>query len=418
MGDGSGAYIECDNEDCSVRWYHWECVQVTKEPVGTWLCPSCSPNATFYIKQLMKERKASPSVPNPGKAATPNSSKSRKAATSTPSKGKGQESGATKKEVVKKGPAIKKPKPRWVGWVQLSANEEEDYKRKVNAKFTMEDGVQGKRTRASKVAAEENETGSHRLRTRSIPEQKTNKQADVDSDSDDEEATNEDKYLYNEEEEEEEKHASAVEEASENEDASSSEDASMYNKASINDDASVHEEAPVRDDEPLSQDEEEDSMEIDEESPNEEEDSVDKLSDHAFELDEEHSDVSADLGEHGSAAGQLPGNVDESGSDEVDSPSSSAASSSSHSEVQPTIPSSPTSDSPLDATAAQQGHASPASPTSEDSMEVDAEDEDHVVVTVHPAVESNNYAALYQHKGNYWGEHPESAIRSTLPRLG
>lgn len=401
-------------------WYHWECVQVTEEPVGTWLCPSCSPNAAFYIKQLVKGQSAPPRVPNPGKVATPISSKSRKATTPTPSKGKGQEPGTSKKGVlkkgvaVKKGPAVKKParekpKPKWVGWIELSSSEEEDYKKKVNAKFTMEDSVQGKRTRASEVAAEESETGSHRPRTRSGPEQKINQQADADSD--DEEETNEEDYVYQEKEEESEEKASGNEGASMNEDASSSEDALMYKEASLDDDA-LNEEESVEVDEPLSQDDEEDSMEIDEESQNEDEGSANHLSDPPLDISDDNSDASStDLGEDGSPA---PRPV-ESGVDEADSPSSPAASSSSDAELQPTTPVSPTSDRPLEETAAQRDQASSASPTSEDSMEVD---EGHVAVTVHPAIESNNYAALYQHKGNYWGEHPESAIRSTLPRLG
>ena len=337
--------------------------------------------------------------------ATPISSKSRKTATPTPSKGKEEERGASKKEAVKKdiavkkGPAIKKPapkkpKPKWVGWVQLSAKDEENYKKKVNAEFTMEDGVQGKRTRTSRVAAEDIETGSSRLRARSIS---GDKKVVVKTDSDDEEEIDEDDIVDLEKEEEE-------EEAFGNEDASSSEDALMYNEASLDGSASNEVESV-----------EEDSMEIDEESQHDDGGSVNYLSDPPFDNNEDDPDASsAELGENSSAAGQSPGNV-ESGSDESDSPRSPAASSSSDAELPPS------SDSPLEETAAQQGQASPASPPSEDSMEVDAEDEGHegqVPVTVHPAVESDNYAALYQHKGNYWGEHPESAIRSTLPRLG
>ena len=48
------------------------------------------------------------------------------------------------------------------------------------------------------------------------------------------------------------------------------------------------------------------------------------------------------------------------------------------------------------------------------------EEEGHEVPELDPApraVESNNSALLYQRQGNCWGDFPESAIRSTLPRL-
>ena len=37
-----GNMIACDNENCPKEWFHWACVGLTKEPVGTWYCPDCS----------------------------------------------------------------------------------------------------------------------------------------------------------------------------------------------------------------------------------------------------------------------------------------------------------------------------------------------------------------------------------------
>ena len=184
LGDGTGQYIKCDNDDCPVSWYHWECVHVTEEPVGTWLCPKCSPNASFYVKQLVKRRAASPSLPKTGKVAAsklPQGQESRpkgtKAATTTPTPSKdkskkqkadtkNEDGKAVKKGVAIKKPAPRKPKPKWQGWVELASDEEKELKRKVDAEFAMENVVTGKRRRSSRAAAEENETSSNGLRPR------------------------------------------------------------------------------------------------------------------------------------------------------------------------------------------------------------------------------------------------------------
>ena len=36
--------IGCDNEECSIQWFHLSCVHMTmdKVPEGDWLCPECS----------------------------------------------------------------------------------------------------------------------------------------------------------------------------------------------------------------------------------------------------------------------------------------------------------------------------------------------------------------------------------------
>ena len=36
-----GNMIACDNDDCPYEWFHWSCVGMTKEPVGTWYCDEC-----------------------------------------------------------------------------------------------------------------------------------------------------------------------------------------------------------------------------------------------------------------------------------------------------------------------------------------------------------------------------------------
>lgn len=36
-----GNMVACDNDDCPNEWFHWSCVNVTREPVGKWYCPDC-----------------------------------------------------------------------------------------------------------------------------------------------------------------------------------------------------------------------------------------------------------------------------------------------------------------------------------------------------------------------------------------
>lgn len=244
-GDGSGKYILCDNEDCPVGWYHWECQKVEEEPVGTWLCLTCSPTAAFYAKQLAKKPAASPLVPTLKKGATPSSikplTKVPKVASPSssnekkiaPRSGPSNTTAISAKEA-KKGIAIKKhnpvkPKPEWKGWQRMASDEEENFKKEVDAKFKMEDGVSGRLRRASKVVAEEIESGSRRLRTRSNPNAQVTKK--VNTDSDEEEEADSEESVYNEEENEEE---------GEDEEAGEpvSEDSSDHENVSVNEEAS------------------------------------------------------------------------------------------------------------------------------------------------------------------------------------
>lgn len=36
-----GDMICCDNDDCGIQWFHWNCVDLKQEPEGEWLCPDC-----------------------------------------------------------------------------------------------------------------------------------------------------------------------------------------------------------------------------------------------------------------------------------------------------------------------------------------------------------------------------------------
>lgn len=36
-----GDMVACDNDNCPYEWFHWKCVGLTREPVGTWFCDEC-----------------------------------------------------------------------------------------------------------------------------------------------------------------------------------------------------------------------------------------------------------------------------------------------------------------------------------------------------------------------------------------
>lgn len=37
-----GEMIACDNEECPIEWFHYPCVNLTKKPRNTWICPTCT----------------------------------------------------------------------------------------------------------------------------------------------------------------------------------------------------------------------------------------------------------------------------------------------------------------------------------------------------------------------------------------
>lgn len=39
-----GDMVACDNDSCPYEWFHWKCVGLTREPLGTWYCEECRKN--------------------------------------------------------------------------------------------------------------------------------------------------------------------------------------------------------------------------------------------------------------------------------------------------------------------------------------------------------------------------------------
>ena len=544
IGDGTGQYIKCDNEDCRVSWYHWECVHVTEQPAGTWLCPKCSPNASFYVKQLVKRRAASPPRPEPGKVAAseiPKGKESRstsaQAATPTPAPAKdkvqkvevgtrNEEGEAVKKGVAVKKPVQKKPKQKRQGWVELTSDEEEELKRKIDAEWAVENAVVGKRRRSSKLAAEESETSSYGLRPRvgglrPRVEKKKGVKTDSAESSVENESSDEDESVYQEEveegedEDEEEKSVTDIFSSDSSPDTNMEEDEdeeqSVYQEeedGSDNDEGKSEEEGSslsspaavpqnpsvfsISSTSPCSSSS--DTMDVDgdltprqsdksradsetpsssnrevkdDENDNDEDEyyaqppvtsPLDEDSEDCMEIaQDEHRHVSSNR----SDGDYYPTSNAENGSDDSDVVSTSSDTptlaprssdridltsphpgtpaspsviilrspyaSSEEQEPQPGTPASPSVIILRSPYASSEEHepqpGTPASPSviilRDSEMEADESGhEDLVFVTVTPAVQFNPHAALYPNRVEFVDNFPDSADRSTLPRLG
>ncbi len=413
---------------------------MTEEPSGTWLCPSCSPSAAFYVKQLLKKPAPSPIVPEFEGNAGPSGAKAKKltqgslvstagkAATPTTPKKKDNKPKANNGESAQKGTATKKPaaqtpapekpastpkpKQRWLGWMEMSSDGEEEFKKAVNAQWSVDDSVLGKPRRASKATLEE---GSPEAA--SISRVRGKKR--VVEDSEEEHGQEHEQAPEQENDEEAESTKSVYQEGEDEDDMEDPEmhiyheDADDNNQAatSSSDEASLGPEPSINDNEPLSDQDSSDAMSIDEESSDEDTDRTAQVPNPPSCTDDQDSDDST-IANSADVATRLFDKVNNSNQPRSRAGSPSALSY--HS-----APSSPMlQDSDQKDTAAPQQSGSHASPASDDSMEIDADPQHQEHQPPHtptPPAEPNNPIPRYQRP---WVEYPESAIRSTLPRLG
>ena len=350
-----------------------------EEPVGTWLCPSCSPNAVFYVKQLAQKRAVQPLVAKVKKTGESPGSR-------TKGQGKDEEIMTRKdmkEEVGTKGTAVKKPvqeKPKelWKGWIVMSSDTEEEFKKNVDAQWNTDTSIMGKRRTRSKVATQEDESHSRELKTRLRARGKVRI---VETYSEDEQEQEQDREDV--EDEEAESNESVYQDLKEDEGDDENND---IEKAA----------APVRRNRPLvktsSDDSQksEDAMDVDGGSHEITEHSSDDLSDPSAESDGERRSSPELIQPHsisdrddedlasGLEAEELEDSMDMELHDEnLESSSSSAISFG------------------LQVSLSAAGR------------------EDTVGIDTLAAV-----AGLSQRQSNCWGRFPESKIRSTLPRLG
>ena len=46
-----GEMIQCDNEKCTIKWFHFDCLRIRCPPKGKWYCPSCRKLSKFCKKK-------------------------------------------------------------------------------------------------------------------------------------------------------------------------------------------------------------------------------------------------------------------------------------------------------------------------------------------------------------------------------
>jgi len=45
--------ILCDNKTCDIKWFHFNCVNLTTKPKGKWFCPMCRENRNWKISMFL-----------------------------------------------------------------------------------------------------------------------------------------------------------------------------------------------------------------------------------------------------------------------------------------------------------------------------------------------------------------------------
>ena len=51
---GFGEMIMCDNPQCTLTWFHFECLRLQRAPKGKWYCPSCCKLPQFSCSKKIK----------------------------------------------------------------------------------------------------------------------------------------------------------------------------------------------------------------------------------------------------------------------------------------------------------------------------------------------------------------------------
>ena len=153
MPDAYERWICCDSDDCSVRWYHWECVGVMKTPSGYWLCPWCSPKA-IQDAELLEGAKTSNSAKVAKRAVTDSHNivnRQSKSGQVTVDKEDKAHVRPKKGIAVKKAPP-KKAKSKWVGWVETDSEDIDDHKQNIKAALRAGLDTEGKRMKKAHAA--------------------------------------------------------------------------------------------------------------------------------------------------------------------------------------------------------------------------------------------------------------------------
>ncbi len=52
-----GDMVKCDNQKCTIKWFHFDCLRIRCPPKGKWYCPSCRKLAKFNRKKNRLNKK-------------------------------------------------------------------------------------------------------------------------------------------------------------------------------------------------------------------------------------------------------------------------------------------------------------------------------------------------------------------------
>ena len=47
--------IKCDNDNCTIEWFHYDCMRLKSKPKGKWFCPNCRGDKPSVMKPRSKE---------------------------------------------------------------------------------------------------------------------------------------------------------------------------------------------------------------------------------------------------------------------------------------------------------------------------------------------------------------------------
>ena len=50
-----GDMVMCDNKNCTIQWFHFDCLQIRCPPKGKWYCPSCQKLPKFNKRKKQKQ---------------------------------------------------------------------------------------------------------------------------------------------------------------------------------------------------------------------------------------------------------------------------------------------------------------------------------------------------------------------------
>lgn len=57
-GPDEGNMIGCENPECLIEWFHWDCLKIKSAPKGRWYCPDCRKLPQFIRRKTKTKRQS------------------------------------------------------------------------------------------------------------------------------------------------------------------------------------------------------------------------------------------------------------------------------------------------------------------------------------------------------------------------